>query len=419
MTTRHCTEPRDNSAPGRLRLRSLGLFEAAVLVTAAALLPGCPPPSERVLCTGKAATKGPWVMRAGEREATVFWESRESGCSEVELSLEDGSGKRIVEGAAADTEVTVVHGREVQARPPDVAGNFAIHSVRVDGLEPGTRYRYRTSAEAHDEGRFCTARPPGSPFKFMAIGDTAAVWGFTEKVVAAGLARQPDFIVHGGDLQYFTTFQESWASWFEDTRPLFAAGAFFPAVGNHEFEIPNEFDAYYSRFFAEPGQVGTTRWYRFATGGVHFFSVDTESSFAPGSAQRTWLEAELAAVKSEPGYRFSVVFFHKPIYALGRHGPRLDLRKELQPLIEANDVKLVIQAHVHGYERFEVNGVTYLVTGGGGAPLYDMDEEVSQHPLDEPLRKFRARQYHSVIVSVGEKLSGEVVNETGAVIDTF
>jgi len=42
---------------------------------------------------------------------------------------------------------------------------------------------------------------------------------------------------------------------------------------------------------------------------------------------------------------------------------------------------LVIGSHVHNYERFERDGVTYLVSGGGGAkplPVLRMSGELSR-----------------------------------------
>jgi hypothetical protein len=33
----------------------------------------------------------------------------------------------------------------------------------------------------------------------------------------------------------------------------------------------------------------------------------------------------------------------------------------------------VFSGHDHAYEHFFQNGVHYIVTGGGGAPLYDVD----------------------------------------------
>ncbi len=50
--------------------------------------------------------------------------------------------------------------------------------------------------------------------------------------------------------------------------------------------------------------------------------LDTEDSLAPGSEQTAWLEAELADASAQPGYRFSIVDFHKPWVTCGDTGTR-------------------------------------------------------------------------------------------------
>jgi hypothetical protein len=44
------------------------------------------------------------------------------------------------------------------------------------------------------------------------------------------------------------------------------------------------------------------------------------------------------------------------------------------PVIERHRVALVLNGHDHNYQRFvSTGGVTYVVTGGGGRPLYPLD----------------------------------------------
>ena len=39
---------------------------------------------------------------------------------------------------------------------------------------------------------------------------------------------------------------------------------------------------------------------------------------------------------------------------------------------EEYGVNVVFQGHDHNYERLEKNGIIYITSGGGGAPLYSM-----------------------------------------------
>jgi len=47
------------------------------------------------------------------------------------------------------------------------------------------------------------------------------------------------------------------------------------------------------------------------------------------------------------------------------------LRRYLESASKSTHAKfVVISGHVHNYERFELNGISYIVSGGGGAKPY-------------------------------------------------
>jgi hypothetical protein len=71
--------------------------------------------------------------------------------------------------------------------------------------------------------------------------------------------------------------------------------------------------------------------------------------------------------------RFIVPFYHKAIFSVGPHATHHDiweLRPVLHDLFRKYGVQLAFQGHDHLYYRTIRDGVTYVVTGGGGAPLY-------------------------------------------------
>lgn len=389
-------------------------------VLAAVLLISCsPPPAPKPPCDVAPLTKGPWALRATETSASVLWESREAGCVEVGLLREDAGDETketVAKGTATESNVTVAYGEDLGVKPADVAGAFQLNEVKLTGLSPGTCYRYRL-AGANVSGRFCTARPGAQPIRFLALGDTASHWGEFGKLQAS-MPKDADFVVHLGDIQYYSSIQETWQSWFRDAATMLRSGAFFPCIGNHELELIGELDAYYLRFFPSPG-VGTPRWYRFSSGGVAFFSVDTESPLTAGSPQLEWLARELAAAKAEPGWRTSVVFFHKPIYTLSLHAPLTAVRATVEPLLIANGVKLVMQGHNHVYERFQVGDITYVTSGGGGAPLYDPDANTGAFANDVALRQKALKKYHLVEVTFGAMLKIRALDQTGAELDVL
>ncbi len=402
-------------------LISLFSLFAALLVAGGCKRPPTPEPAASRPCAPAPLTKGPWVTRPSETAATLVWESKAQGCVEVAFVPEAGGEERFSTGASTAVEVKTGYGQELaEVKQKDEAGTFQMNEVRLDALKAGTCYRYRLGSTPAEEGRFCTAKEAGQPFSFVALGDSAIRWKDAQKVAARAVAERTDFVLHAGDIQYYASLLETWQEWFGEMAPLLRAGAFLPCIGNHEDEIPGELSDYYLRLFSKPGQTDTARWYRFSSGGVHFFSLDTESPLSVGSEQWTWFKQEAAAAKATAGFRFSVVYFHKPIYSLARHGPLLPVREAVEPLLAPASVKLVIQGHNHVYERFEKDGVTFLVTGGGGAPLYDVNESVGSFPQDVPFRKAGVAAHHFVRVDVeAGRFRGQAIGIDGGVLDAF
>jgi hypothetical protein len=213
-------------------------------------------------------------------------------------------------------------------------------------------------------------------------------------------------------VQYYDSGLETWDYWFGKMQPMLSQGAFFPAVGNHEFEKEDEYAAYFARYFIN----NPTSYYAFSSGGVHFFSLDSELPLALGSQQGAWLDARLAEAAATPGFRFSVVYLHKPLVTCGDKSSDDAVRAQFTPLFDSYGVTLVIQAHMHGYERFELDGITYVTTGGGGGALGDVDENI-----DRPECAFREasgafRHAMSFDVGAGE-LRMAAIDDQGAIRD--
>ena len=130
----------------------------------------------------------------------------------------------------------------------------------------------------------------------------------------------------------------------------------------------------------------------------------------PGSEQYRWLEGEL---QKFAGKTWKFVFFHEPLYSSGVHGPDLALRDALHPLFVRYGVDLVFTGHDHDYERSAADGVTYIVTGGFGAPLYDQFRY-------SPYSKYFASVHHFCVVDVsGASLTVTVTDGSGGTVEKF
>lgn len=379
---------------------------------------------EPAFCPDNGLTKGPWTFGIDATSAKMRWEACEPGTSgEVSYSEEEGGGGEA--SATATEEPFEVHNTYDAPLNPDApldkAGTYYMKQAALTGLKAGTCYRYALKADPTFTGRFCTARPSGSHLRFMAIGDTNPALGdATKNILSHTLPEDPDFIVHGGDIQYYNSFLETWAFWFEAMQPMLAQGGFFPALGNHESEKPDEMEQYTERFFASPGFDGTDKYYRFESAGVWFFALNSEDAGGMGldTAQGKWFKASLAEASTRPGYRFSVLYFHRPFLTCGDTGYDPAMLTSYAPVLKQYDVPLVIQAHMHGYERFEIDGITYMTSGGGGGLISDVDENASRPECADRVSSGPVK--HAVIFDVDPgKLTARVIAQDGTVFDSF
>lgn len=222
---------------------------------------------------------------------------------------------------------------------------------------------------------------PGAPLTVIAYGDTR----FTERdgvanavarraLVARVASEKPAAILIGGDLVYegadpedYETYRTETAIWSQLKIPI------FPALGNHEFRgCEQDSTACLANWWraAAPGAVRSFRWYSVTIGPkILVLLLDSDSSLKPGSEQRSWFEQQITRAGSP--VEFVVVVLHyppvrDPIF------PRAKDEREISRYLSSHAKSLharviVVGSHIHNYERFGRDGVTYLVSGGGGA----------------------------------------------------
>ena len=280
------------------------------------------------------------------------------------------------------------------------------HRVVITGLKPYTRYPYRVTqgAETSEPATFLTAAPPKQPFKFVAYGDCRTQPDKHTAVVQRILAFQPDFVVQTGDLVADGTVEPQWDVFFKTVAPLIRNTAYFPALGNHERQ-----GAPYFRYFGVP------REYSFDYGCIHFVALDSNRPESEFAEQEAFLRKDLQA---HQGATWRVVFFHHTPYTCvdkpGRRELAAKLSARLEPIFAAGKVGLVINGHDHDYQRHvSAAGITYLVTGGGGAPLYAVTP-------DTPFVKKAKSVYNDCEISVdGPTLSVRAVEPDGSEIERF
>ena len=143
-------------------------------------------------------------------------------------------------------------------------------------------------------------------------------------------------------------------------------------------EITDGAGASYLRYFGptidargeaqKPKLYGSFRW-----GDARFFLLDAMDPF-DSDPEREWLDDELARADSEAGLIWRIVVMHHGLWSAGPHGGNARaIRAGIPALFAAHHVDLVIAGHDHIYERGVASGTRYVISGGGGAPLYEVD----------------------------------------------
>jgi 3',5'-cyclic AMP phosphodiesterase CpdA len=222
------------------------------------------------------------------------------------------------------------------------------------------------------KGSFRTAAPAAAPYRFLVYGDTRTRHDVHRRVVQAILKDGiPDFALQTGDLVENGEDNSLWPIYFEAEKELLRQTAFFPILGNHE---RNAHDFY--EFFQAATPYSSFNW-----GNAHIMVINSDiaSSGANKAArnafwaeQTKWLEEELQGSQNAE-YRI-VAAHHPPFSAVSsRQGSNPEMRA-LVPMFEKYHVSVAFFGHDHNYQRNLQNGIQYVISGGGGAPLYDVDK---------------------------------------------
>ncbi|KPL03282.1 MAG: hypothetical protein AMJ73_07520 [candidate division Zixibacteria bacterium SM1_73] len=284
------------------------------------------------------------------------------------------------------------------------------HSLTLMGLLPDTVYHYRVLFEGIQtpDYTFRTAVPSDTTFRFCVHGDTRTQPDSHLAVINTVAALDPYFNLHTGDLVENGYSESQWAVYFATICSSATCAQkipFYYAIGNHEHESPLYYDYFY---LPHNNPDSTESYYSFDYGNSHFISLDTEIPYGPSSDQYQWLRADL-----RDSHHKTFVFMHDHPYCAGAHDSNIGLRDTLSPLFEAYKVDMVFSGHSHFYQRNgPINGVTYIITAGGGAPLYA--------PAESSWTQYSEKCHHCVLFTIwSDSLKFRMVRTDGSVGDSL
>ncbi len=273
-----------------------------------------------------------------------------------------------------------------------------------------------------------TASAASENFTFVAYGDTRTNPVEHAVIIQEILRLHPEFVLQSGDLVSDGKNPVQWEEFARITLPLRQAHiAYYPARGNHDV------GPYYPHTVTEPFDSGdkvNKLYYAFTRHRNRFIMVDSMEDYDPSSRQYAWLAGELARARNTAVHTF--VMFHEAPFSVGPHGPTPEAQQYLHPLFVKYKPTAVFCGHDHLYYRTLRDGVTYIVTGGGGAPPYRPENrqiaipgDVYVHDTDSagkemPEAQYKALIYHAIKCDVnGSSVTMTVIRPDGSVIDHF
>jgi len=381
----------------------------------------------------------PYLQAVQDNAITIMWETVYPTVGYVEFGPTTKLGKMVSEQSAPTT----------------------LHEITLTGLNKNSLYHYQvTSGTIRSvKGTFRTKIPADEPFKFIVYGDNRSFPKVHENLVKLAAKEKADLVANVGDV---VTTGANLDEWIEEYfYPLRFLGTHCPSyisIGNHEYggywdnRIVPPFEERVHHPLQSPGS--NEYYFSFDYGNSHFIFLDPNKDISddgdritPGSPQYEWFKNDLLQAKDKSEWIF--VFFHQPPYSEGWSGGYYDgepyLRKEIVPLMEANNVSIVFSGHTHDYERGiphppynpetgEGNNAAYIITGGGGSNL-DNHKYIDWPQIDLPDHKAtpdnnefdggKYYQYHYVVVEIdGKSLKFKAVKMNGdgsygGILDSF
>lgn len=216
-------------------------------------------------------------------------------------------------------------------------------------------------------------------FSFIVFGDFRTsrrdrpYHGVLSKILSEIEMINPDFVVSTGDAYYgyggtFDRFRNEIDYFVAMSKRI--SVPLFNVIGNHEVAGGGDREDYIMKKFGN-------LYGSFDFGNSHFVVLNAEEKGKEGmikGEQLEWLRKDLENNKDATNI---FVFMHRPMFSVidpdlvsGKSFRDKENRDLLHSLFKRFKVKAVFAGHEHLYSETIKDGIRYIVTGGGGSPLY-------------------------------------------------
>lgn len=319
----------------------------------------------RSLFSDCSFNKGPIVQIVSQDRAVVVWErcTRAEGTN-FQWQNADGTGAESVELTGAEIE-----------------GGYTVYRAQVSKFSPGLATFDIGQGGGRTVQRFHALMPgtdARTSLRVAVLGDNQDGYRVFRRLLERVSEEQPDFVLHLGDMVQMAQKSYDWQEYFFDPlkeKKITPEIPFLITQGNHDLHH-GQVAAYFPtrRSFANKP---SGYYYALTMGPARWVVLDANNK---DLWQIYWLEEEL---KSQTADRqpFVIVAVHIPpfiefwdrqAWQEGENEWSLHVERNMVPLFEKYGVDLVLSGHQHNYQRGSRNGVTYVISGGGGG-LVDRD----------------------------------------------
>ena len=257
--------------------------------------------------------------------------------------------------------------KRLQAETEVIFGNKILCTVRLDGLDPKTEYKYRVGGGEYWTEEYSFTTTGGGDFTFLYLGDTQKELDsedgydlFSKNIKYAFEHGQAELLLIGGDLINNGDDFPEWMEFFTAAGGVLANLTLMPAMGNHD-----NTDGYKEMFVLPQNgpENSKEQFYSFDYNDAHFTVLDSNTVFREENIE--WLKADLEGTKK----KWKIVMLHHPIYPANNASRDLtraeNLQREIAPILEKNGVDLVLMGHQHVFYRSYPMKEGKIVPSGG------------------------------------------------------
>lgn len=271
------------------------------------------------------------------------------------------------------------------------------HVYDLTSLTPNTKYFYQTSTDngvTSGIDHFYTSKTDSTRnISFLHYGDCGYNNSVQSDIAALMIADSAEFGIVAGDVDQGTgdNYDEIFFGPYTD---LLKNTCQYTCIGNHDTYADNAatyIDAFY---LPSNNPQNTERYYSFAWGNAKFVCLDSNIPYTIGSDQHNWMLDELKCNDRQ----WLFVFFHHPPWTNAWSADYFlpfspyflyqgseDMRTDLVPYFETYNVDFVLNGHSHCYQRGELNGVKYIISGGAGSSSIDFNTNSNAPNIDTEL----------------------------------